>query len=163
MIGVGKVALPGQLFYNTQIPACLWFLTRSKSGGKFRKRQGETLFIDGRKLGVLIDRVHRDLTQEEITRIAQTYYNWRGSGKEEYVDVPGFCKSASFEEIQGHGYVLTPGRYVGAEEVDDDDESFDEKMLHLTAKLDKQFTESAKLEAMIRENLRGLGYNIERG
>ena len=157
------VALPGQLFYNTQIPACLWFLTRSKSGGKFRKRRGETLFIDGRKLGVLIDRVHRDLTQEEITRIAQTYYNWRGSGKEEYVDVPGFCKSATFEEIKGHGYVLTPGRYVGAEEVEDDDESFDEKMLHLTAKLDQQFTESAKLEAMIRENLRGLGYNIERG
>lgn len=157
------VALPGQLFYNTQIPACLWFLTRSKSGGKFRNRRGETLFIDGRKLGILIDRVHRDLTQEEITRIAQTYYNWRGSGKGEYVDVPGFCKSASFEEIKGHGYVLTPGRYVGAEEVDDDDESFDEKMLHLTAKLDQQFTESAKLEAMIRENLRGLGYNIERG
>ena len=157
------VALPGQLFYNTQIPACLWFLTRSKSGGKFRKRRGETLFIDGRKLGVLIDRVHRDLTQAEITRIAQTYYNWRGSGKGEYVDVPGFCKSASFEEIKGHGYVLTPGRYVGAEEVEDDDESFDEKMLHLTAKLDQQFTESAKLEAMIRENLRGLGYNIERG
>lgn len=154
------VALPGQLFYNTQIPACLWFLTRSKSGGKFRNRRGETLFIDGRKLGVLIDRVHRDLTQEEITRIAETYYNWRGSGKGEYVDVPGFCKSASFEEIKGHDYVLTPGRYVGAEEVEDDDESFDEKMLHLTAKLDQQFTESAKLEAMIRENLRGLGYNI---
>jgi type I restriction enzyme M protein len=111
-----------------------------------------------RKFGVLIERVHRDLTQKEITRIAQTYYNWRGSGKEEYVDVPGFCKSASFEEIKGHDYVLTPGRYVGAEEVEDDDESFDEKMLHLTAKLDKQFTESAKLEAMIRENLRGLGY-----
>ena len=154
------VALPGQLFYNTQIPACLWFLTRSKSGGKFRNRRGETLFIDGRKLGVLIDRVHRDLTQEEITRIAETYYNWRGSGKGEYVDVPGFCKSASFEEIKGHDYVLTPGRYVGAEEVEDDDQSFDEKMLHLTAKLDQQFTESAKLEAMIRENLRGLGYNI---
>lgn len=152
------VALPGQLFYNTQIPACLWFLTPNKSGGKFRNRRGETLFIDARKLGFLIDRVHRDLTEAEIKRIAQTYHNWRGSGKEEYVDVPGFCKSASFEEIKGHGYVLTPGRYVGAEEIEDDDESFDEKMLHLTAKLDKQFTESAKLEAMIRENLRGLGY-----
>ena len=152
------VALPGQLFYNTQIPACLWFLTRNKSGGKFRNRRGETLFIDARKLGFLIDRVHRDLTEAEIKRIAQTYHNWRGSGKEEYVDVPGFCKSANFEEIKGHGYVLTPGRYVGAEEIEDDDESFDEKMLHLTAKLDKQFTESAKLEAMIRENLRGLGY-----
>lgn len=152
------VALPGQLFYNTQIPACLWFLSRKKSGGKFRDRTGETLFIDARKLGVLIDRVHRDLTEQEIQRIAQTYHNWRWIGKEEYVDIPGFCKSASFEEIKEHGYVLTPGRYVGAEEVDDDDEPFADKMLRLTAKLDQQFAESGKLEAIIRENLRGLGY-----
>ncbi len=152
------VALPGQLFYNTQIPACLWFLTRSKSASKFRKRRGETLFIDGRKLGVLIDRVHRDLTEEEIIRIVQTYHNWRGGGKGKYVDVLGFCKSASFEEIQENGYVLTPGRYVGAEEIEDDGEPFDEKMEKLTAKLEKQFAESAKLEMMILENLRGLGY-----
>ncbi|MDB9446550.1 class I SAM-dependent DNA methyltransferase [Anabaena sp. CS-542/02] len=152
------VALPGQLFYNTQIPACLWFLSRKKSGGKFRNRTGETLFIDARKLGVLIDRVHRDLTEQEIQRIAQTYHNWRWIGKEEYVDIPGFCKSASFEEIKEHGYVLTPGRYVGAEEVEDDDEPFADKMLRLTAKLDQQFAESGKLEAIIRENLRGLGY-----
>ncbi len=161
------VALPGQLFYNTQIPACLWFLSRKKSGGKFRDRAsaaakadrtGETLFIDARKLGVLIDRVHRDLTEPEIQRIAQTYHNWRWIGKEEYVDIPGFCKSASFEEIKAHGYVLTPGRYVGAEEVEDDDEPFTETMLRLAAKLDQQFAESGKLEAIIRENLRGLGY-----
>jgi type I restriction enzyme M protein len=153
------VALPGQLFYNTQIPACLWFLARNKKNGKFRNRTGETLFIDGRKMGVLIDRVHRELTVEEIAKIAQTYHAWRGekeAGK--YEDIAGFCKSAKLEEIGTHGYVLTPGRYVGAEEVEDDDEAFEEKMLHLTQKLEQQFEESARLEAAIRENLRGLGY-----
>jgi len=98
------------------------------------------------------------LTDVEVAKIAETYHNWRGSGKSEYVDVAGFCKSASLEEIKGHGYVLTPGRYVGAQEVEDDGEDFEEKMLHLTGKLERQFGESAKLEAMIRENLRGLGY-----
>ncbi|MGK7958144.1 MAG: type I restriction-modification system subunit M [Crocosphaera sp.] len=161
------VALPGQLFYNTQIPACLWFLTRNKgksslsplSKGGTRQRQGETLFIDGRKLGVLIDRVHRELTAEEITRIADTYHGWR-SGKGNYEDIPGFCKSATLEDIRGHGYVLTPGRYVGAEETDDDDEPFEEKMERLTQVLQGQFAESAKLEAEIKQNLRGLGYVI---
>jgi type I restriction enzyme M protein len=153
------VALPGQLFYNTQIPACLWFLARNKKNGKFRNRTEETLFIDARKMGVLIDRVHRELTDEEIAKIAQTYHAWRGekeAGK--YEDIAGFCKSAKLEEIAAHGYVLTPGRYVGAEEVEDDDEAFEEKMLHLTQKLEKQFEESARLEAAIRENFRGLGY-----
>lgn len=153
------VALPGQLFYNTQIPACLWFLARNKKNGKFRDRSGETLFIDARKLGVLIDRVHRELTEEEIARIAQTYHAWRGEKDAgEYVDVPGFCKSAKWEDIKAHGYVLTPGRYVGAEEIEDDDEPFEEKMLLLTAKLEEQFALSAKLEAEIRDNLKGLGY-----
>jgi type I restriction enzyme M protein len=153
------VALPGQLFYNTQIPACLWFLARNKRNGKFRNRSGETLFIDARKLGVLIDRVHRELTEEEIARIAQTYHAWRGEKDAgEYVDVPGFCKSAKWEEIKAHGYVLTPGRYVGAEEIEDDDEPFEEKMLLLTAKLEEQFALSAKLETEIRDNLNGLGY-----
>ncbi|MCM0588729.2 MAG: class I SAM-dependent DNA methyltransferase [Gloeotrichia echinulata CP02] len=153
------VALPGQLFYNTQIPACLWFVAKNKKNGKFRNRTGETLFIDARKMGVLIDRVHRELTEEEIARISQTYHAWRGekeAGK--YEDIPGFCKSAKLDDIKTHGYVLTPGRYVGAEEVEDDDEAFDEKMLHLTKKLQKQFEESARLEAIIKENLRGLGY-----
>lgn len=154
------VALPGQLFYNTQIPACLWFLTRNKNNGKFRKRTGKTLFIDARKMGVLIDRVHRELTEAEIKRIAETYHNWRGSGKSEYEDVAGFCKSATWEEIKGHGYVLTPGRYVGAEAIEDDDEPFEEKMERLTKLLGEQFSESSKLEAEIRENLRGLGYDI---
>ncbi len=155
------VALPGQLFYNTQIPACLWFLAKNKRNGKFRNRSGETLFIDARKLGVLIDRVHRELTEEEIARIAQTYHAWRGEKDAgEYVDVPGFCKSAEWEEIKAHGYVLTPGRYVGAEEIEDDDEPFEEKMLLLTAKLEEQFALSAKLEAEIRDNLNGLGYGL---
>jgi len=152
------VALPGQLFYNTQIPACLWFLTRNKNSDKYRKRTGETLFIDTRKMGVLIDRVHRELTEEEVNRIAETYHNWRGSGQGEYEDVAGFCKSATLDEIKGHGYVLTPGRYVGAEATVDDDEPFEEKMERLTKLLDEQFSESAKLEAEIRQNLRGLGY-----
>ncbi len=154
------VALPGQLFYNTQIPACLWFFARNKKNGKFRDRTGETLFIDARKMGVLIDRVHRELTDEEIKYIAQTYHAWRGekeAGK--YEDIPGFCKNAKLEEIVSHGYVLTPGRYVGAKEVEDDDEGFEERMLHLTKKLEQQFEASAKLEALIRQNLGGLFYD----
>ncbi|MGB3401540.1 MAG: class I SAM-dependent DNA methyltransferase [Microcoleaceae cyanobacterium] len=149
------VALPGQLFYNTQIPACLWFLAKSKKNGQFRNRRGETLFIDARKLGNLIDRVHRELTDEEVKRIADTYHAWR-NGKE-YEDIPGFCKSATLEDIQTHGYVLTPGRYVGAEELEEDDEPFEEKMQRLTITLHEQFKESAKLETAIRENLRSLG------
>jgi len=158
------IALPGQLFYTTQIPACLWFVARDKSGKptaghkSCRNRKGETLFIDARKLGVLIDRTHRELTDEELARIAGTYQAWRGEpGADEYEDVPGFCKSATLEEIASHGYVLTPGRYVGAEELEDDDEPFEEKMERLTKKLYSQFEESAKLEAAIRENLRRLG------
>ena len=107
------VALPGQLFYSTQIPVCLWFVARNKRNGRFRDRRGETLFIDARKLGVLIDRVHRELTDEEIARVAGTYHAWRGdksAGK--YQDVAGFCKVARTEEIAGHGYVMTPGTSV---------------------------------------------------
>ncbi|TVQ41813.1 MAG: SAM-dependent methyltransferase [Gloeocapsa sp. DLM2.Bin57] len=172
------VALPGQLFYNTQIPACLWFLTRNKRNGclgarslgevsspgshrKFRNREKQTLFIDARKLGVLIDRVHRELTKEEISRIANTYHAWRGEKEaREYEDIPGFCKSASLEEIQSHSYVLTPGRYVGAEEVAEDDEPFEQKMARLTSELAEQFTESARLEKEIKKNLEVLGYEI---
>ncbi|MDC0837254.1 type I restriction-modification system subunit M [Limnospira maxima] len=158
------IALPGQLFYTTQIPACLWFVARDKSGKPTaghkpcRNRKGQTLFIDARKLGVLIDRTHRELIDEELARIAGTYQAWRGeSGADEYEDLPGFCKSATLEEIASHGYVLTPGRYVGAEELEEDDELFEEKMERLTKKLYAQFEESAKLEAAIRENLRRLG------
>jgi len=154
------VALPGQLFYSTQIPVCLWFIARSKGNGKFRKRPGETLFIDARKLGSMIDRVHRDLTAEDIRTIADTYHAWRGDKgtKKKYEDVAGFCKSATFADIQHHGHILTPGRYVGAAEVEDDGEPFDDKMARLTAELREQTKQSAKLDKLIWANLEDIGY-----
>jgi len=160
------IALPGQLFYTTQIPACLWFVTRNKKGvigtkgfTTLRDRRGETLFIDTRKLGVLVDRTHRELPEAELAQIAATYHAWRGEpGAGTYVDVPGFCKSATLAEIQSHGYVLTPGRYVGAEDLEEDDEPFEEKMQRLTQKLEEQFREAVRLEKAIQESLRGLGY-----
>ncbi len=153
------VALPGQLFYSTQIPVCLWFIARSKKNGHFRDRTGQTLFIDARKLGSMIDRTHRELTGEDVARIAGTYHAWRGdkdAGK--YEDIPGFCKSAMAEETEHHHFVLTPGRYVGAEKAEDDSEPFEEKMLRLASELNEQFVESAKLEAAIRINLERLGH-----
>jgi type I restriction enzyme M protein len=199
------VALPGQLFYSTQIPVCLWFISRDKSGGKpstrptghpsptgrrdgdegrLRDRRKQTLFIDARKMGTLIDRVHRELTDADLEKITSTYHAWREEagltrrrgerGEEEnkksslplrasappreYSDVAGFCKSATTAEIAAHGHVLTPGRYVGAEEVEDDGDPFIQKMPRLVAELHAQFAESAKLEAAIRTNLKGLGY-----
>jgi len=153
------VALPGQLFYSTQIPVCLWFLTRNKKNGRFRDRRGETLFIDARKMGTLTDRVHRELTDEDIARIAGTYHAWRGDkGAGEYNNLPGFCKAAKLDEIQKHGYVLTPARYVGAEAVEDDGEPFEEKMARLTQALREQQTEAARLDAAIAANLKELGY-----
>jgi type I restriction enzyme M protein len=161
------VALPGQLFYSTQIPVCLWFLSRDKTNGRFRDRRRQTLFIDVRKLGRLVDRVHRELTDEETQRIAQTYHAWRGtddplrnphSEVREYSDVPGFCSSATTDDIAQHGYVLTPGRYVGAEELEEEGEPFDEKMTRLVTELNAQFSESAKLEQAIKANLASLGY-----
>ena len=128
------VALPGQLFYSTQIPACLWFLTREKKNGRFRDRRGQVLFIDTRKMGRMVDRSHRELTEEDVPRISGTYHAWRGekdAGK--YEDVPGFCKSAKLDEIRKHGHVLTPGRFVGAEAQEDDGEAFEEKMKRFTA------------------------------
>jgi type I restriction enzyme M protein len=153
------VALPGQLFYSTQIPVCLWFLARSKKNGRFRDRSGETLFIDARKLGTMTDRVHREMTETDIGKIAGTYHAWRGdkdAGK--YEDVPGFSKAAGIEEIRKHGHVLTPGRYVGAEAVEDDGEPFEEKMRRLTATLREQQAEAAKLDAAIAANLKELGF-----
>jgi type I restriction enzyme M protein len=164
------VALPGQLFYSTQIPVCLWFLARDKKNGRFRDRRGETLFIDARKLGTMIDRVHRELTDEDIAKIADTYHLWRGDphplgeGRGEgnagatYEDVPGFCKSATLDEIRKHGHVLTPGRYVGTEAAEEDDEPFEEKMRRLTATLREQTEEGRRLDAAIAANLRELGY-----
>jgi type I restriction enzyme M protein len=152
------IALPGQLFYTTPIPACLWFLERNKKNCKFRDRRGQTLFIDARKMGYLVDRIHREFSDEEISRIARTYHAWRGENEAgEYRDVPGFCKSTTIEEIRSHGYVLTPGRYVGAEDIEGDDEPFDKKMKRLTAKLEEQLAEAARLEKAIRENIEKLG------
>ncbi len=167
------VALPGQLFYSTQIPVCLWFLAKNKNADAkrgFRDRRRQTLFIDARKLGTLVDRVHRELTDADIEKITSTYHAWLSDpptkNKEPrtknptaaYADVAGFCKSATNAEIAAHGHVLTPGRYVGAEEVEDDGDPFEEKMPRLVAELQGQFAESAKLESAIRANLKGLGY-----
>ena len=153
------VALPGQLFYATQIPVCLWFLARKKNNGRFRDRREETLFIDARKMGTLVDRVHRELSDDDVAKIAGTYHAWRGDeDAHKYTDVQGFCKAATLEDIRKHGHVLTPGRYVGAEEVDDDGEPFDEKMKRLTAALREQADVSAKLDATIVANMKELGY-----
>jgi type I restriction enzyme M protein len=163
------VALPGQLFYATQIPVCLWFLARDRKNGRFRDRRGHTLFIDARKLGTMTDRIHRELTEDDIRRIAGTYHAWRGDPTHDrhsresgnpapYEDIPGFCKSATLDEIRKHGHVLTPGRYVGAEAAEDDGEPFEEKMKRLSATLREQQAEAAKLDAAIATNLKELGY-----
>ncbi|KAF0108288.1 MAG: type I restriction enzyme M protein [Anaerolineaceae bacterium] len=150
------VAMPGQLFFSTQIPVCLWFLTRNKNDGKNRNRKSETLFINARKMGTLTDRVHRDLTEDDIAKIADTYHAWKAGKK--YEEVAGFCKSATLEEIQEQGYVLTPGRYVGATELEEDDEPFEQKMGRLTKELEAQFEDSDRLEKSIRANLQKLDY-----
>ncbi|GIU83150.1 MAG: hypothetical protein KatS3mg006_2214 [Pyrinomonadaceae bacterium] len=160
------VALPDKLFYSTQIPACLWFLARDKSGrpptGRkepLRDRRGEILFIDARRMGKMVDRIHRELTDEEIQRIARTYHAWRGEKEAgAYQNVPGFCKSTTLDEVRKHGYVLTPGRYVGAE-VQQDDEPFEEKMARLVAELREQQAEAARLDEAIWKNLKALGYD----
>lgn len=153
------VALPSQLFYNTGIPACLWFISRNKGNGKFRDRSGEILFIDARKMGYMADRTHRELSDEDILEIADTYHAWRGE-EGEYVDDRGFCKSVNLDEIKKHDYILTPGRYVGFAEEEEDPEEFEEKMQKLTSRLGEQFAESEKLEKEISNNLKKLGYEI---
>jgi type I restriction enzyme M protein len=154
------VALPDKLFYSTQIPVCLWFLARDKKNGRFRDRRGQVLFIDARKLGRMVDRTHRELTDEDIQKIADTYHAWRGEKEAgEYRDVPSFCKSARLEEVRQHGHVLTPGRYVGAEAQADDGEPFEEKMQRLVAQLAQQQAEARRLDEAIWKNLRELGYD----
>ena len=145
------VALPGQLFYSTQIPACLWFLARN------RPRRGEILFIDARKLGRMVDRTHRELADEDIARIAGAYHAWR-DGSDAYEDIPGFCKSAQLDDVRQHGHVLTPGRYVGAAPQPDDGEPFDKKMTRLVAELHAQQAEGATLDDAIAKNLTALGF-----
>ena len=154
------VALPDRLFYSTGIPVSLWILNRNKKDNpKFRSREHEVLFIDARQLGVMIDRRHRELTEEDICKITETYHEWRNIDGE-YQDVKGFCKSAKIEEIREHEYVLTPGRYVGIEDVEDDGIPFDEKMENMTAELAELFAKSRHLEVEIRKNLGGIGYEF---
>ncbi|MES2364110.1 MAG: class I SAM-dependent DNA methyltransferase [Pseudomonadota bacterium] len=174
------IALPGQLFFNTQIPACLWFLTKKKT-----HRKGEVLFIDARKLATMISRVQSEFTDEVIERIANTVALWRGDESlplpvipakagihapesapapeptpTTYQDIPGFCRSVPLAEIAQHGHVLTPGRYVGAEEVEDNDEAFADKMVKLTEKLGEQMAKGSELDTLIRQKLGGLGYEF---
>jgi type I restriction enzyme M protein len=153
------IALPGQLFYSTQIPVCLWFLARDRKNGQFRDRRGQVLFIDARGLGRMADRTHRELTNDEIARIAATYHAWRG-GRDAgaYRDEVGFCASTSIEDIRKRGHVLAPGRYVGTPERQDDDESLDEKMRRLSANLREQQADAASLDATVTANLKKLGY-----
>lgn len=155
------IALPGQLFLNTGIPVCLWFLTNDKTK-RGRDRRGETLFIDARQMGAMETRVNRILTDDDIAKIANTVHAWRGNGEvsDTYEDVSGFCYSAKLEEIEKNGFVLTPGRYVGAADVEDDGEPFEEKMKRLTSLLKEQQKEGAKLDQQIAENLRRLGYEF---
>ena len=157
------VALPGQLFYSTQIPACLWILARDKSANGHRDRRGEILFIDARKLGFMVDRVRREFTAEDIDKITGAYHRWRSkpetrakNGWADYGDEPGFCKSAGLEEVRGHGHVLTPGRYVGAVNAEDDGISFAEKFEGLRETLFAQFEEGRRLESKIAANLRAV-------
>ncbi|MBC7348466.1 MAG: SAM-dependent DNA methyltransferase [Candidatus Aminicenantes bacterium] len=163
------VALPPQLFYSTQIPACLWFLARDKSGRPpagqtkpLRDRRGQILFIDARNMGTMVDRVHRELTDEDIQKIARTYHAWRGEADAgEYQDVPGFCKSATLDEVRSHDYVLTPGRYVGAPIQKEDDEPFEDKMRRLVAQLKEQRAEARRLDSAIAANLKHLGFPLD--
>jgi type I restriction enzyme M protein len=153
------VALPGQLFYSTQIPACLWFLARNKNPGNgWRDRRGEVLFIDARTLGTLVDRTRRELSDADIARIADTYHAWRGEKDAGgYEDVPGFCKAARVEEVRSHNHVLTPGRYVGAADADEDDMPFAERFAGLQVELAAQFAEADKLSALIKTKLKEIG------
>ncbi len=163
------IALPGQLFYTTQIPVCLWFLSRDKAAQApiskargFRNRHGETLFIDARNIGAMIDRTHKELSTEDIEQISKTYHAWRGEqdagGFDAYEDKAGYCKSATLAEIKANDYVLTPGRYVGAAPLEDDGIPFETKMTELSETLYRQMKESDKLDKVIRKNLEGLGY-----
>ena len=155
------VALPGQLFYSTQIPACLWFLAR-RSGGGVRDPRDEVLFVDARGMGRMVTRRHRELTEEEIRRIADTYHAWRAGTAGKYADVPGFCRSASLDEVGKHRHVLTPGRYVRAEPTKEDGEPFEMKMARLAAEWRKQQAAAARLDAEIADNLAALGFGPAR-
>ncbi len=147
------VALPKQLFYNTGIPACIWFLRRERT-----TRKWEILFIDASEMGFLKDRVHRDLSEEDINKITNTYHNWRKGGA--YEDEKGFCHSASFTDIEKHGFVLTPGRYVGITDAIDDGIPFEDKMNELIKKLSEQMAREKELDEEIKRQLGKIGFTI---
>jgi type I restriction enzyme M protein len=151
------IALPGQLFYSTQIPACLWFLARNKNpGGKLPDRRGQVLFIDARKIGTMVDRKRKEFSDKDVANIAATYHSWReGNG---YEDVSGFCKSAKFEAIRSHNYVLTPGRYVGAMDAEEDEVSFPERIADLASRLETYHARSLILHDEIRTILNRITY-----
>jgi type I restriction enzyme M protein len=155
------VSLPTQLFYNTQIPACLWFLARNKTNGKFRNRSGHFLFIDAREKGTMISRRQKELTDEDISSIGEIYHNWRSKEWEQkYKDIPGLCKSASIDEIRRNNHILTPGRYIEFKEEEDDGVAFDEKLKKLTLDLKEQMTKAKELDEQIAKNLSSIGYNL---
>jgi type I restriction enzyme M protein len=155
------VALPGQLFFTTGIPVCLWFLDRNKASEAERDRRGEVLFIDARSMGKKISRTQIELTDEEIARIAATYHAWRGQAEAgEYADEPGFCKAATLEEIAKAGFALTPGRYVGAAVVEEEEGAFEERMSELVTQLRQDFAESERLTAEVKKALGAVGYEL---
>jgi type I restriction enzyme M protein len=155
------VALPPQLFYNTQIPACLWFLARNKTNGKFRNRSNQVLFIDAREIGTMISRRQKELTDEDIKKIGEIYHSWRSKEWEEkYKDEPGLCKSVSIEEIRKNNHILTPGRYIEFREEDDDGVAFEEKMKRLTSELKEQMDKAGEIDDQIRKNLSSIGYSF---
>ena len=154
------VALPAQLFYTTGIPVCLWFLDRNKASSGERDRRGETLFIDARQMGRKISRTQIELTDEEIERIASTYHRWRGTEDGEYADEPGFCKSAALAEIEAAGFTLSPGRYVGAPESEEDEIAFEERMATLVDQLAEEMAENERLAGEVREALARVGYEV---
>lgn len=147
----GIIALPTQLFYSVTIPVTLWFITKNK------KQKGKTLFIDARKMGYMVDRKHRDFTDDDIQKLADTFTTFQKGMLE---NVKGFCAIADLQEIEKQDFILTPGRYVGIEEVKDDEEPFEEKMTRLTSELSEMFAKSHELEDEIRKKLEAIGYEI---
>ena len=154
------VTLPGQLFYSTQIPVCLWFISNNKGRNSKKERQNEILFIDARDIGHVVSRTLKEFSDEDIQKVAQTYHAWKGTNDKSYEDIAGFCKVANLEEIKNNEYILTPGRYVGLADVEEDEEPFEQKMERITSELSEQFAKSKELEDQIRKSLEGLGYGV---
>lgn len=154
------VTLPGQMFYSTQIPVCLWFITKNKEKNGKRDRKNEILFIDARNIGYMATRTLKEFADEDIQKVASTFHSWRGTSDDKYEDIKGFCKVAKLDEVRNHEYILTPGRYVGLADVEEDSEPFEQKMERITTDLSKQFVKSKDMEEKIRKSLEAIGYGI---